>query len=348
MRMFDEFIGKKYGNLTITAFDHINPRKKPVFNCICDCGNKLQTSIIRLKKGLTKDCGCSKRNTDLTGKKFGRLLVVEKTDKRVKRHIVWKCQCDCGNTFYAEGRRLVAGESKSCGCIKKEKEHFACKLPIHKCWDTMISRCYNKKRESYNAYGGRGITVCDEWLGSNPKGFSNFYDWAMANGYSDEKLPNGRRKYTLDRIDNNKGYSPDNCRFVTDEVQMENKRDRLKVWYNGEFMLATKVAELNGIDKRLFSGRIRNGFSVEKALTKPRGKPTKKKAHKEGYVTRREAYKKYGITERQIRSILKLNKIDYVFEKNTYFFVEQQIKKLSEYCKTIPNKYYQKYKDFNP
>ena len=340
-------VGEKYGKLTITEFLHLKSNGIPVYSCTCECGYKrLKVGFDRLAKGITTDCGCSKRDRDLLGQRFGRLLVVRKTEKRQKRHIVWECLCDCGNTFYCAGQRLNSNRIVSCGCKSKEKQHFACSLPIHKCWDTMITRCTNKNSDSYNLYGARGITVCDEWIGKNPKGFSNFYDWAMANGYSDEKLPNGRRKYTLDRIDNDKGYSPDNCRFVTEKEQQENKRNRLYICYNGENMLVTKVAEINGINKRVFSSRIASGWDIEKAIKTPIRTFSKKRKHIDGYLTRTEALEKYGITERQLcgfhnREIIEIKKVG-----NTYFYLESHIKQLSEYNKKFPNKYYQRYKNF--
>lgn len=345
---WNEKVGEKYGKLTITEFSHLKSNGVPVYSCTCECGYKqFQVGFDRLEKGLTSDCGCSKRNGDLTGKRFGRLVVVRKTEIRENESIVWECKCDCGNTTLVSGRYLGKGSKKSCGCIMKEKMHFACSLPIHKCWGQMMTRCYNKKWEGYENYAGRGITVCDEWIGSNPKGFANFYDWAMANGYSDEKLPNGRRKYTLDRIDNDKGYSPENCRFVTEKEQQENKRNRIYVVYNGENMLATKVAEINGIDKRAFSSRIAKGWEVDRAINTPIKSVDKKRKHIDGYLTRTEIFEKYGITERQIRGFHNKGIIEIKKVGITYFYLENHIKQLSEYIKKIPNKYYQKYKKFS-
>ena len=343
-----ENVGKKYGKLTITEFLHLKKNGIPVYSCTCECGYKrLQVAFDRLENGITTDCGCSKRNGDLIGKRFGRLVVVRKTEERKRRSIVWECKCDCGNTFYCAGQRLSSNKIVSCGCKSKEKQHFACNLPIHKCWGQMMTRCYNKKWEGYENYAGRGITVCEEWIGSNPKGFANFYNWAMANGYSDEKLPNGRRKYTLDRIDNDKGYSPDNCRFVTEKEQQENKRNRKYIVYKGENMLVTKVAEINGIDKKIFSSRIASGWDIEKAIKTPIKTFHKKSKHIDGYLTRTEALKKYGITERQIRGFHNKNIIEIKKVGNTYFYLESHIKQLSEHSKKFPNKYREKYKDFS-
>ena len=232
-----ENVGKKYGKLTITEFLHLKKNGIPVYSCTCECGYKrLQVAFDRLENGITTDCGCSKRDRDLLGQKIGRLLVVRKTEKREHSHIVWECKCDCGNTFYCEGRYLKRGERKSCGCISKEKQHFAYHSHLHKSWDAMIDRCYNKNRQYYYLYGGRGIKVCDEWNSrtGNVKAFSNFYDWAISVGYKDETLPNGKAKYTLDRIDTDGDYTPTNCRWITNKEQQNNKRADKLFEYNGE------------------------------------------------------------------------------------------------------------------
>ena len=233
--MFEEYIGKKFGKLTITALDGLKKNGTPIFAVDCECGNTyLKCGLDRLVGGKTKDCGCSKRSIDMIGKRFGRLVVVEKTEQRKKRSVVWKCKCDCGGEWFASSQDLNYGVVKSCGCIKKEKRHFATCEPIHRVWNTMIERCYNSNKNQFYLYGGRGIKVCDEWLGSNPKGFSNFYDWAIKNGYKEEILPNGRNKWTLDRIDPDKDYCPENCRWITNDDQQQNKRADKLFTYNGE------------------------------------------------------------------------------------------------------------------
>ena len=177
---------------------------------------------------------------NLVGQRFGKLLVIKIADKNKwktqgkKKRVSWLCKCDCGNEVIYSTPQLCYDGYKSCGCINKEKQHFACKSLIHKTWSSMLTRCYNTKRKFYYLYGGRGITVCEDWLGSNPKGFSNFYEWSIHNGYKEELLNNHKNKLTLDRIDCDKGYSPDNCRWITNEEQQSNKRADKKFNYNGE------------------------------------------------------------------------------------------------------------------
>lgn len=162
------------------------------------------------------------RMKDLTGKRFGRLLVLEYSHTNAHREPYWVCQCDCGNRVTTRGANLKNGQTQSCGCLRRERASEANKIHgmrftrIHGVWSGMIERCENPKHKGYKSYGGRGITVCDEWR----KDFVSFKNWAYTNGY-DEKAEYGQ--CTLDRIDVNGNYSPDNCRWVSMAEQNKNK-----------------------------------------------------------------------------------------------------------------------------
>lgn len=190
------------------------------------------------------------KTPDLTGKRFGKLTATKRVENTPAGLAVWECQCDCGVIKKIRACNLVHGKTKSCGClraetnIKKSTTHGESHTRLYSIWRGMNKRCYQKSTYGYKHYGGRGITVCDEWRGS----YEAFRDWAVINGYND--------KLTLDRINNDKNYCPENCRFVDFEVQENNRRNNRKVTYNGVTLNLGQWQKITGIPKTTLSRNL--------------------------------------------------------------------------------------------
>lgn len=212
---------------------------------------------------------------DLTGKKFGKLTVLKRAENNKHRQPQWLCKCDCGNETVVVGQKLRTGHTKSCGCIVYEQKprltHGMTSTPLFTRWIGMKSRCNNPKNKKYNRYGGRGIKVCDEWEND----FMAFYNWAISNGF-EESL-------SIDRIDNNKGYSPDNCRWATPRQQANNTRRNIIVERDGEKVTLSDLCRNLGLNYRLVLSRIESGMTVEMAISKDFKKriPERDKYYKE-------------------------------------------------------------------
>lgn len=156
---------------------------------------------------------------DLTGERFGHWTVISKGVKKTSGDTYWLCRCDCGKLKEVRGKSLRRGRSTNCGCSNRWKRFGGAmgeNPRLAKTWQNMMQRCYNSEAPNYHRYGGRGITVCDEW-----HDFRNFVAWAEKSGY-DKNAPRGC--CTIDRINNNAGYSPANCRWVSVSTQENNKR----------------------------------------------------------------------------------------------------------------------------
>ena len=208
------------------------------------------------------------RLIDLTGQRFGMLVVVKHEGFNKSRNALWKCICDCGEfAVVASGdlRRKRGGRKSgcgtiSCGCLRKTEpakantKHGMFGTRIYTIWSGMIARCENTRHRSFANYGGRGIRVCDEWRAS----FEAFHLWAAENGYDDT--------LTIDRVDNDRGYSPDNCRFASNDDQQRNKRNNRLLTARGKTMTLAEWADETGINPATIGWRLNAGWSVEDAL----------------------------------------------------------------------------------
>ena len=230
---FKDLIGQQFGKLTVIdrAPNKIDGSGRPrtMWNCKCSCDNKIVVvSTDYLKRSDCPSCGCeaTKRRVDKNrinniGEKFGRLTILDIlwNEKRAKAI----CKCDCGNDYIGVKSDIVSGHTKSCGCFRQETTqinrlvHGMTDTRLYSIWKNMKKRCMNKNDEDYPLYGGRGIKVSKKWVNN----FSNFMEWSLSHGYNDN--------LTLDRKDVNGNYKPSNCRWVTQQVNANNKSSNLYI-----------------------------------------------------------------------------------------------------------------------
>lgn len=209
---------------------------------------------------------------NLTGKRFGKLIVIKHIEKDKYKHHKWLCLCDCGKEKFIRNDHLKNGDTKSCGCIQRERAtkhgHYKNNKQSkeYRTWNHMIQRCSNPNFQYYKNYGGRGIKFCKHWLK-----FPNFLkDMGKSPGSG----------YSIDRIDNDGNYCKSNCRWTTRKEQGRNKRNNISVNYNGKKQLIIELAEQFCISYAVFRSRINRGWPVKEALTTPVGKYIKKLRYK--------------------------------------------------------------------
>lgn len=185
---------------------------------------------------------------NLVGMKFNMLTVVERSTGPTPRKAFWLCRCDCGNykTFVAQ--QLKENKAYSCGCVNFYEKHGMHDTRIYKIWNSLLGRCYTISSGGYKNYGGRGISVCDEWRND----FMTFHNWAMGSGYNDT--------LTIERIDVNGNYEPNNCKWITIKQQSRNKRTSAKTEYNGEMLSLADIADMTGLPYSTISSRYYKGL----------------------------------------------------------------------------------------
>ena len=255
MGKFKDLTGEKFGRLTVIERAENAKDGRARWRCRCDCGNEIVTKGKYLFNGNTKSCGCWKREIhfkDLSGQKFGRLTVIERAENNKRGQARWRCRCDCGNEVVVVGSFLTSGETKSCGCLSGQR-HGLSNNTIYQTWADIKKRCFNPNCKSYKHYGARGISIFPAWI----KDFQAFYNYVS-------KLPHfGEKGYTLDRINNDGNYEPDNIRWADWKTQNRNRRTNVLVEYKGETMCLRDAAELSGINYYTLYRKYKQGLRAD-------------------------------------------------------------------------------------
>lgn len=198
---------------------------------------------------------------NILNQKFGRLTVIEKLGSDKHQEQLWKCRCDCGQEVIVNTISLTSGNTKSCGCYKTELiqklnyKHGQSHTRLYYVWQAMIRRCYKENEQSYKNYGARGIKVCNKWK----KDYKEFYNWAMQNGY--------KEGLSIERINNNRNYEPNNCKWATSKEQSYNTRRNQYIEYNSEKITITEACKKTKIPlTNVYSKARRKQLTLQEAF----------------------------------------------------------------------------------
>lgn len=262
---YADLTGKKFDMLTV--LEPTGDRKSGyiIYRCRCDCGNEILVGANLLRENGRHTCGCQYKSSAVRpGAKFNHLTAIEPTQEDVNK---WVFECDCGRRKNILKLAVVSGLTITCGqngcpfhsewLSSRNRTHGLSYTKFYEVYRGIIKRCYDPNAINYADYGGRGISVCDEWKDDA----GAFYDWAMANGWTEG--------LTIDRIDVNGPYSPENCRWITSKDQCYNKRNNRLITCNGVTMTLTQWAEVKGMNKQTLAARLEKGWDVESAINTP-------------------------------------------------------------------------------
>lgn len=195
------------------------------------------------------------------GQKYNHLTIIEKSERNTNKKSYWICKCECGNISTVQSYDLTRNKTISCNDCgnkrigEKNKKHDSYKIRLYRTWSNMKTRCNNSNYEMYKSYGGKGIKVCEEW-----NEFIVFKDWALNNGY--------KENLTLDRINNDKSYCPENCRWATMKVQQNNRTNNNMITFKGETLTMKQWSEKLGILYTTIQRRMKKKWPIEKVLSK--------------------------------------------------------------------------------
>lgn len=273
MRTRIDLSGQRFGRLIAKGRSNSH---RHMWICACDCGGWREVYAYSLKFGHTRSCGCLGREArreqlcgqtavnrvNLEGKKFGRLLVMS-VDKTVRKNLYWTCKCDCGLVVRVAGTDLRNGHTKSCGCFMRDvmiRRNFRHGYAVrdvrpaeYGVWQDIKKRCSNERSFWYERYGGRGITICDRWAES----FAVFYA---------DMGPRLSNKHSIDRIDNDGNYCPENCRWATRAEQARNRCTTINLTFNGVTRCMSDWARHLGVHLSTIQARFREGKPIHLIL----------------------------------------------------------------------------------
>ena len=244
--------GERFGKLTVISRAENTKDGKAQWLCLCECGGADVKSAANLLRGNTISCGCYSRVKDIQGRRYGKLTAMSYIGNDKTGRALWRCKCDCGAECILNSHHLISGNTTSCGC--KTTKHNMTNTRLFKIWSGIKERCLNSSSKDYENYGGRGIGVCQEWQSD----FLPFYLWAIKNGYQES--------LTIDRIDNSKGYAPDNCRWATPKVQASNRRTNRRLEYQGKLDTISGWSNATGIGASTIQYRLSREWPIDLVL----------------------------------------------------------------------------------
>ena len=263
-----DLTGQKFGFLTVLRQGGLGKWGEARWEVLCECGNIINVSLSDLtrKRHPVRSCGCQRKSRliDLSGQTFHYLTVLERAENNAQGKPQWLCQCICGKQVVVSTWDLLDKKypTKSCGCMRNQligeaqKTHGMSYHPAFAVWHSMKQRCLDTNHHAYHNYGGRGITVCDRWLES----FENFWNDMGASW---------QKGLELDRIDNNKGYSPENCRWGERKLNARNRRTNRTIDSPLGRMSVSELAERTGIGETTLLYRLDHDWPTESLCIKP-------------------------------------------------------------------------------